>query len=648
MSSTIKIKRSEVAGNPAVLGAGELAYSGLTDNGVNGGDRLYVGMGTETAGNAVNHVVIGGKYFTDMLDHSKGVLTANSAIITDASKKLDQLLVDNIDINGNAIAATNLNGDLGIAGNGSGKVLISNVYRLPNVDGTAGYVLTTDGSGNVAWNAAVSSLNILGNTGTDTLNLLTDSLSITGTGPVSTAVNAATNTLAITVANATTTTTGIASFSTNDFSVSSGAVSLKTNAIYNAVGSMLSGTQSGITVSLNNLNNTLDFVVGSLNVSLTGAVESTITSTGPNTSVLSVTIPNSSIANNKLANNTVTIGTTQVALGATAVNLLGLQSLDVDNININGNTIGITDTNGNLSLAANGTGTIAANNFRISGLADPINPNDAATKAYVDARSAGLDPKASVRVATTENISLSGTPSIDGVSIVEGNRVLVKNQTIATQNGIYIVSASSWSRSADFDQDQEATAGVFFFVEEGVTNGDAGFVLTTDNQVTIGVTDLTFTQFSGTGQIVAGAGLQKVGSELSVNVLSTGGIEIVADNLQLKSSLAGAGLTYSNGVLNLVGTTDRITVNSDNLDIAATYAGQTSITTLGTIATGTWNGTAISASYGGTGVSSFTVGDLLVANTTSSLAKLGLGQDGKILQSNGTTLVYADIDGGTY
>ncbi len=464
MSSTIKIKRSEVAGNPAVLGAGELAYSGLTDNGVNGGDRLYVGMGTETAGNAVNHVVIGGKYFTDMLDHSKGVLTANSAIITDASKKLDQLLVDNIDINGNAIAATNLNGDLGIAGNGSGKVLISNVYRLPNVDGTAGYVLTTDGSGNVAWNAAVSSLNILGNTGTDTLNLLTDSLSITGTGPVSTAVNAATNTLAITVANATTTTTGIASFSTNDFSVSSGAVSLKTNAIYNAVGSMLSGTQSGITVSLNNLNNTLDFVVGSLNVSLTGAVESTITSTGPNTSVLSVTIPNSSIANNKLANNTVTIGTTQVALGATAVNLLGLQSLDVDNININGNTIGITDTNGNLSLAANGTGTIAANNFRISGLADPINPNDAATKAYVDARSAGLDPKASVRVATTENISLSGTPSIDGVSIVEGNRVLVKNQTIATQNGIYIVSASSWSRSADFDQDQEATAGVFFFV----------------------------------------------------------------------------------------------------------------------------------------------------------------------------------------
>jgi len=649
MSSTIKIKRSEVAGNPAVLGAGELAYSGLTDNGVNGGDRLYVGMGTETAGNAVNHVVIGGKYFTDMLDHTKGVLTANSALLADANKKLDQLLVDNIDINGNAIAATNLNGDLGIAGNGSGKVLISNVYRLPNVDGTAGYVLTTDGSGNVAWNAAASSLNILGNTGTDTLNLLTDSLAIVGSGAISTALNPSTNSVGITVANATDTTVGVASFSSNDFTVVGGAVSLNSNAIYGAISSSVTGgTESGIDVQFNPVNNTINFVVSNLNVSLTGAVESTITSTGPNTSVLAVTIPNASIANSKLTNSAVTIGTTQVALGATSLTLAGVQSLDVDNININGNTIGVTDTNGNLSLAANGTGTIAANNYRISGLAEPVNPNDAATKAYVDARSAGLDPKASVRVATTENISLSGTPSIDGVSIVEGNRVLVKNQTIATQNGIYIVSASSWSRSADFDQDQEATAGVFFFVEEGVTNGDAGFVLTTDNQVTIGVTDLTFTQFSGTGQIVAGAGLQKSGNELSVNVLSTGGIEIVADNLQLKSSLAGAGLTYSNGVLNLVGTTDRITVNSDNLDIAATYVGQTSITTLGTIATGTWNGTAISASYGGTGVSSFTVGDLLVADTTSSFAKLGLGENGKILQSNGTTLVYADIDGGIY
>lgn len=648
MSSTIKIKRSEVAGNPAVLGAGELAYSGLPDNGVNGGDRLYVGTGTETAGNAVNHVVIGGKFFTDMLDHTKGVLTANSALIADTNKKLDQILVDNIDINGNSVSATNLNGDIGITGNGSGKVLISGSYKLPNVDGTNGYVMTTDGSGNVTWNAAVSSLNLSGNTGTDTLNLLTDSLSIIGGGPVNTFLNATTNTLSINVGSATTSALGIASFSDNDFTVTSGAVSLKTNAIYNTVASMLTGTETGISVSFNQTNNTIDFVVNNLDLILSGAVESTVVSTGPNSSTLNLTIPTGSIANNKLTNSTITLGTTQVALGDSALNLTGLQSLDVDNININGNTIGVTDTNGSLSLAANGTGTIAANNFRISGLAEPVNPNDAATKAYVDARSAGLDPKASVRVATTENVALTGTPSIDGVAIVAGNRVLVKNQTIATQNGIYVAAAGAWSRSSDFDQDEEVSAGVFFFVEEGVTHGDAGFVLTTNNQVTIGVSELTFTQFSGTGQIVAGSGLSKIGNELSVNVALLGGIEIVADILQLKSSVAGAGLTYSNGVLDLVGTTNRITVNADSIDIASTYPGQTSITTLGTITAGTWNGTAIGVAHGGIGLTSFIAGDLLVASGTTSFAKLGLGQNGKILQSNGTTLVYADIDGGIY
>ena len=92
MASIVRIKRSEVSGNPSTLGQGELAYSALQDNGSNGGDRLYIGMGTETAGNAVNHIVIGGKYFTDMMDHTKGILTANSALIADADKKLDNLI----------------------------------------------------------------------------------------------------------------------------------------------------------------------------------------------------------------------------------------------------------------------------------------------------------------------------------------------------------------------------------------------------------------------------------------------------------------------------------------------------------------------------------------------------------------------------
>jgi len=91
MYSHVKIKRSETSGNPDVLGQGELAYSSLSDNGSNGGDRLYIGTGTETSGNAVNHVVIGGKVFADMLDHLSGVLTANSAIVVDVNSKIDNL-----------------------------------------------------------------------------------------------------------------------------------------------------------------------------------------------------------------------------------------------------------------------------------------------------------------------------------------------------------------------------------------------------------------------------------------------------------------------------------------------------------------------------------------------------------------------------
>ncbi len=132
MASIVRIKRSEVAGNPSTLAQGELAYSALADNGSNGGDRLYIGMGTENAGNAPNHIVIGGKFFTDMLDHTKGVLTANSAIVTDSNSKIDNLKVDNLDLNGNTISSTDTDGDINIAPNGAGKSVITNMY----VDGT--------------------------------------------------------------------------------------------------------------------------------------------------------------------------------------------------------------------------------------------------------------------------------------------------------------------------------------------------------------------------------------------------------------------------------------------------------------------------------------------------------------------------------
>ena len=149
------------------------------------------------------------------------------------------------------------------------------------------------------------------------------------------------------------------------------------------------------------------------------------------------------------------------------------------------------------------TADLNANGNKITNLATPSNPGDAVSKAYVDAITVGLDFKESVRAATTANITLSGLQTIDGVSLVAGNRVLVKNQSTAANNGIYVVAAGAWSRSTDSDSSAEVTAGMFCFIEEGALYADSSWVLSTDNPITLGTTALTFTQFSGAGSTTA-------------------------------------------------------------------------------------------------------------------------------------------------
>ena len=127
-NSTIRIKRSGVAGNPSTLAAGELAYSAADSGSVAGGDRLYIGFGTETNGNAANHFVIGGKFFTDQLDHTKGVLTADSAVLVDGNKKINEFFVDDIGLDGNVISTTTANTDLFITPDGTGKTVVSNLF----------------------------------------------------------------------------------------------------------------------------------------------------------------------------------------------------------------------------------------------------------------------------------------------------------------------------------------------------------------------------------------------------------------------------------------------------------------------------------------------------------------------------------------
>lgn len=201
----------------------------------------------------------------------------------------------------------------------------------------------------------------------------------------------------------------------------------------------------------------------------------------------------------------------------------------------------------------------------------PVADTDIANKGYVDSVAQGLDVKASCVYATTGIITLSGLGVQAGgdwtSSLTAGDRILVKSQANAAQNGIYVADASTWSRSADMNTWAEVPSA-FTFIESGTTLADTGWVCTSNQGGTIGVTAINWSQFSGAGSYLAGNGLSLTGNTFAV----------VAN-----------------------GTT--LNVSSSGVKISDTYAGQTSITTLGTIATGIWNGTDIAVADGGTGAS---------------------------------------------
>jgi hypothetical protein len=239
---------------------------------------------------------------------------------------------------------------------------------------------------------------------------------------------------------------------------------------------------------------------------------------------------------------------------------------------VTGDVVGTSDdqelTNKDLGTGTALTADLNANNNKITGLAAPVDANDAATKGYVDSVAEGLHVHASVAAATTGNINLgSGVAAVDGVTLVSGSRVLVRAQTNAAQNGIYVSNGTTLSRAADYDTVNEIQVGDFVFVDGGTVYGATGWVQT-EAVTTLGTDNLAWVQFSGAGTFTAGDGLTLDGTEF-----------------------------------NVVGTADRITVAADAIDIASTYVGQTSITTVGTIATGTWEATDVAVAHGGTGAS---------------------------------------------
>jgi hypothetical protein len=221
---------------------------------------------------------------------------------------------------------------------------------------------------------------------------------------------------------------------------------------------------------------------------------------------------------------------------------------------------------------------INLNGFSIVGLANPTDPTDAANKAYVDAAIQGLRLWGSVRYATVSNIASILTASasviqaaldvVGGVAptLQIGDRVLVKDQTTASQNGKYTWDGTSLVRSSDADEASEFGPGSFVFVEEGDNLGDSGWVMSSDSPFTLGTSDANFTQFSGAGQLVAGSGLTKTGNTLNVQTASSSRIVVNADNIDLATTAVTAG-TYTSVTVDSYGRvtngTNPVTVTSD-------------------------------------------------------------------------------------
>ena len=475
MATIIQIKRSSGTTSPSTLKLAEAAYTYGSGTQGNGGDRLYLGTGGVDGNGDANSIdIIGGKYFTALLDHVAGTLTAGSAILVDSNKAIDELIVGNNASAGGTIKINEgTNNGTNFVGLKAPNAMANTVtFTLPGGDGSAGQFLKTDGNGALDFATVNQFIDLAGDVGTDTYNT-SETLTFAG-----------------------------------------------------GAGLVQTVTDNTVTVTATSLTN----------ANLSGSA---------------------AISNANLANPTTTLGSSVLTLGATTTDIAGLTSLVVDDITINAQTISTTASNKDINLSPHGTGTVIVP----SGYEDRagFTTQSLANKAYVDQVAQGLDTKPSTRVATTANLSATynnGTAgvgatltnsgsqaaiAIDGVTLSASDRVLVKDQTTAAQNGIYVVTtigsgSANWvlTRATPEDQPAELSGGAFVFVEEGTANGDNGYVFTHTGNPTFGTTALDVAQFSGAGQVVAGAALSKTGNTLNTEV-DDSSIEVNSDALRVKA-----------------------------------------------------------------------------------------------------------------
>lgn len=289
------------------------------------------------------------------------------------------------------------------------------------------------------------------------------------------------------------------------------------------------------------------YLTGNQSISFTGDA------TGSGTTSVSLTLANSGVSAGTYPKVTVD-AKGRVTAGAS---LLAADIPSLEHTKISDFDTGVQTNRLDQLTAPNAT--VDFNGQTLTNLAEPSANSDAVTKSYADALVSGLDFKSSCRIASTANLGLSGLSAIDGITPLAGDRILVKDQTDTTENGIYEASATAWSRASDFDEDAEATSGALTFVEEGSTHAGQQWVLTTTGAITLGSTGLSWSLFGGGTTYGAGDGLTLTGSTFSVDTVSSGRITVGASGIDLATTGVSA-TSYTSVTVDVYG---RVTAGSN-------------------------------------------------------------------------------------
>jgi hypothetical protein len=535
MSNVIQIKRSTTTNTPASLAVGELAYSSLSGNffiGETGSVVTKIGGAAEvakmTAICAVNGILKG----NGAAGFSAAVANTDFLIPSFTHYVGTTALALNRASGSQTLTGISIDGSAGTAGSvtGAAQTAITSVGTLTSLAVTgavSGAVFTGTSFNSITGLASASALMDAASAavGTSTLAARQDHVhpSDTAKANVAQAFYIGTTNVAINRASANLALTGITSIDGTATSVTNAA-----QPVITSVGTLTS-------------------------LAVTGGVSGGVFS---GTSFNSITGLASS---NPLMDGAAAVGTSSLAARQDHVH-----ASDSTKANLSGATF-----SGAVTLAA-----------------DPTLPMHAVTKNYADSIAAGFNPKASSHVATTGNIALTGTQTIDGVAVVAGDRVLVKNQTTGAENGIYIVAAGAWTRATDFDGSptDEVSQGAFTFISEGTSQGGTGWILTTAGTIVVGTTAMAFTQFAGsTSGMSAHAALTNAHGATSANS---------ANAIVLRDGSGG----FSAGMIsaNLTGT---VTGNCSGSAATVTGAAQANITSLGTLVSLAVTGAVTAASF---------------------------------------------------